>query len=170
MADASQKIPDPLYQSIQIEFAYNSNRIEGNRLSSDQVREIYEINVIYPTSDVVNVDDIVETANHFRCVDLIINQANDRLSEQFIKELHRVLKSGTRDSRKRWFAVGEYKRLPNEIGGKETASPEEVPKAMKELLDSYNDIRIKLSMRLLSPTFALNKSIPSKMVMVGQGG
>jgi hypothetical protein len=87
----------------------------------------------------VNVDNVIETANHFRCIDLIISHAEDKLSEKFIKELHAVLKNGTSDSRKDWFAVGEYKRLPNEVGGKEATAPEEVPAQdeFKKYLDYF---------------------------------
>ena len=131
-------VPGGIYHRIQIELTYNSNHIEGNRLTHDQTRRIFETNIIGAADGDINVDDIVETANHFRCIDLIIDSANYALSEAFIKQLHLVLKTGTSDSRKTWFAVGDYKRLENEVGGKETAKPDEVGHAMKTLLKKYN--------------------------------
>ena len=131
-------VPGGIYHRIQIELTYNSNHIEGNRLTHDQTRRIFETNIIGAADGDINVDDIVETANHFRCIDLIIDSANYALSEAFIKQLHLVLKTGTSDSRKTWFAVGDYKRLENEVGGKETAKPDEVGSAMKTLLKKYN--------------------------------
>lgn len=127
-----------LYHRIQIDFTYNSNHIEGSRLTPEQTRYIFETNAIGITDKSVNVDDIVETVNHFRCVDLAIEGARSKLSESFIKQLHFILKSGTSDSRKSWFKVGEYKLLENEVGGMKTASPENVKLRMKELLDWYN--------------------------------
>ena len=112
--------------------------MEGNRLTHDQTRYIYETNTIGIQDATVNVDDVVETVNHFRCVDLVIEQANYTLSEAFIKQLHSILKTGTSDSRKEWFAVGDYKRFENEVGGKATAKPDEVADKMKALLRSYN--------------------------------
>ena len=123
---------------VQIELTYNSNHTEGSRLTHDQTRYIYETNTIGVEAGTVNVDDIVETANHFRCIDLVIDSAGQMLSEPFIKTLHRTLKSGTSDSRKDWFAVGDYKKIPNEVGGQDTTAPEEVPTEMKQLLASYN--------------------------------
>lgn len=137
-AEKAGKVSGGIYHKVQIELTYNSNHIEGSRLTHDQTRYIYETNTIGADDGAVNVDDIVETANHFRCIDMCIDQANFALSEAFIKQLHLVLKSGTSDSRKDWFAVGEYKRLPNEVGGRETTAPEEVAGKMKELLASYN--------------------------------
>ena len=127
-----------IYHKVQIELTYNSNHMEGSRLTHDQTRYIYETNTIGVEAGTVNVDDIVETANHFRCIDLVIDSAGQMLSEPFIKTLHRTLKSGTSDSRKDWFAVGEYKKIPNEVGGRDTTAPEEVPTEMKQLLASYN--------------------------------
>lgn len=132
------KLSGGIYHKIQIELTYNSNHMEGSRLSHDQTRYIYETNTIGMTNDVVNVDDIVETANHFRCIDLIIERAEGNITESLMKELHRILKSGTSDSRLDWFAVGDYKRIPNEVGGKDTTAPEDVPAAIKELLAEYN--------------------------------
>ena len=127
-----------IYHKVQIELTYNSNHMEGSRLTHDQTRYIYETNTIGVEAGTVNVDDIVETANHFRCIDLVIDSAGQMLSEPFIKTLHRTLKSGTSDSRKDWFAVGDYKKIPNEVGGRDTTAPEEVPNEMKQLLASYN--------------------------------
>ena len=127
-----------IYHKVQIELTYNSNHMEGSRLTHDQTRYIYETNTIGVEAGTINVDDIVETANHFRCIDLVIDSAGQMLSEPFIKTLHRTLKSGTSDSRKDWFAVGDYKKIPNEVGGRDTTSPEEVPTEMKQLLASYN--------------------------------
>ena len=127
-----------IYHRIQIELTYNSNHIEGSRLTHEQTRHIFETNTIGISDESINVDDIIETTNHFRCIDLIIDKAEEKLSESFIKGLHQILKSGTSDSRKDWFAVGEYKRLPNEVGGMETCLPENVSKEMKALLKEYN--------------------------------
>lgn len=127
-----------IYHHTQIDLAYNSNHIEGSRLTHDQTRYIFETNTIGITTESVNVDDIIETSNHFRCLDFIIDRAEERLTEGFIKGLHGMLKSGTSDSRHEWFAVGEYKRLPNEVGGNETTPPEEVHREMQRLLKEYN--------------------------------
>lgn len=127
-----------IYHKVQIELTYNSNHMEGSRLTHDQTRYIYETNTIGVEAGTVNVDDIVETANHFRCIDLVIDSAGQMLSEPFIKTLHRTLKNGTSDSRKDWFAVGDYKKIPNEVGGQDTTAPEEVSTEMKQLLASYN--------------------------------
>ncbi len=129
-----------IYHKIQIDLTYNSNHMEGSRLTHDQTRYIYETNTTGFTDNSMNVDDIIETANHFCCVDIIIDSAKAVLSERFIKELHRTLKNGTSDSRQEWFAVGEYKRLPNEVGGHATACPEDVGEYMRELLSSYNSV------------------------------
>lgn len=126
-----------IYHRTQIEFAYNSNHIEGSRLTPEQTRYIFETNTIGLNEGVVNVDDIVETANHFRCVDIVIENARTSLTEGFLKRLHGVLKGGTSDSRLEWFAVGDYKRLPNEVGGRDTSLPEEVPNLMKTLVLEY---------------------------------
>lgn len=136
--EKSSQIKGGIYHKIQIEMTYNSNHIEGSRLTHEQTRYIYETNTIGIIDEAVNVDDIVETANHFKCIDMTIDYAKKTLSESFIKQLHSTLKSGTSDSRKDWFAVGEYKKLPNEVGGKETAAPEDVPEKIKLLLKEYN--------------------------------
>ena len=137
------KLPGGIYHKIQIDLTYNSNHIEGSRLTHDQTRYIFETNTIGITDDAVNVDDIVETANHFKCIDMVIDSAGYALSESFIKQMHSVLKSGTSDSRKDWFAVGDYKKLPNEVGGRETTAPEQVAAEMKLLLKEYNSIENK---------------------------
>ena len=127
-----------IYHKTQIDLTYNSNHIEGSRLTHDQTRYIFETNTIGAENEVLNVDDVIETSNHFRCVDVIIDDAKAALTERFIKELHLILKNGTSDSRKDWFAVGDYKRVPNEVGGMDTALPEEVSDKMKALLAAYN--------------------------------
>ncbi len=127
-----------IYHRTQIDLTYNSNHIEGSRLTHDQTRYIFETNTIGVTDGSVNVDDIIETTNHFRCIDMIIERCEEKLSEAFIKELHLALKVGTSDSRKAWFKVGEYKRLPNEVGGNETCAPEDVHEEMEVLLAEYN--------------------------------
>ena len=132
------KMKGSIYHRTQIDLTYNSNHIEGSRLTHEQTRHIFETNTLGISEESVNVDDIIETTNHFRCIDLIIDRTEEKLSESFIKELHRILKSGTSDSRKDWFAVGEYKLLPNEVGGHETCLPEDVSKEMKALLKEYN--------------------------------
>ncbi|MBR4034005.1 MAG: Fic family protein [Clostridia bacterium] len=132
-----------IYHKTQIELTYNSNHMEGSKLTHEQTRYIFETNTIGISDKSIKVDDIVETANHFRCIDLIIENASGTLTESFIKELHRILKSGTSDSRKSWFAVGEYKKLPNEVGGRDTTQPEDVSTEMKALLNSYNSTKGK---------------------------
>lgn len=132
-----------IYHKTQIELTYNSNHIEGSRLTHDQTRYIFETNTIGVENEVLNVDDVIETANHFRCINLIIENAKAVLTEKFIRELHLVLKNGTSDSRKEWFAVGDYKRMPNEVSGMETALPEEVSNKMKALLTGYNSQKEK---------------------------
>ena len=139
----ASKLKGGIYHRTQIDLTYNSNHIEGSKLTHDQTRYIFETNTIGITDSALNVDDIVETVNHFRCIDYIIDHAEERLTEDFIKHLHLLLKTGTSDSRKDWFAVGDYKRLPNEVGGQETCSPEEVHKSLKALLNDYNHNRQK---------------------------
>lgn len=141
--EKQSKVKGGIYHKVQIELTYNSNHIEGSRLTYDQTRYIYETNTICIDSGSLNVDDIVETANHFKGIDIILEQAKQPLSESLIKLLHQTLKSGTSDSRKEWFAVGEYKKLPNEVGGKATSLPEEVPSNMKELIAKYNENKVK---------------------------
>ena len=132
------KMTGGIYHKVQIDLTYNSNHIEGSRLTRDQTRYIFETNTIGFENEAVNVDDVIETANHFRCIDMVIDQAGSALTEKFIKELHFALKTGTSDSRKDWFAVGEYKKLPNEVGGNDTTLPEKVSEEMKKLLAAYN--------------------------------
>jgi hypothetical protein len=132
------KLKGSIYHRTQIDLTYNSNRIEGNRLTHEQTRFIFETNTIDITGESLNVDDIIETTNHFRCIDLIIEKAKSKLTESFIKELHFILKSGTSDSSKEWFMVGEYKKLPNEVGGMATSMPKEVHSDMKDILDLYH--------------------------------
>ena len=133
-----------LYHKVQVDLTYNNNHIEGSKLTHDQTRYIFETNTIGVEKDsAVNVDDIVETANHFCCIDFIIDNACKPLDEEMIKTLHSLLKSGTSDSRKDWFAVGDYKRLPNEVGGIETSEPEHVQEDMAALLREYNSKVVK---------------------------
>ena len=127
-----------IYHKTQIDLTYNSNHIEGSRLTHEQTRYIFETNTIGVVKDVLNVDDVIETTNHFRCIDIIIDNAKAALTEKFIKKLHLTLKNGTSDSRKDWFSVGDYKKMPNEVSGMDTALPEEVADKMKELLAEYN--------------------------------
>ena len=137
-AEKASALPGGIYHKVQIELTYNSNHIEGSCLTHDQTRYIFETNTIGVGNDALNVDDIIETANHFKCIDMIIDNAKYKLTEKFIKLFHYTLKSGTSDSRKDWFNVGEYKKLPNEVGGKETAKPEDTANKINELLKSYN--------------------------------
>ena len=135
----AKKMKGGIYHKTQIDLTYNSNHIEGSRLTHEQTRYIFETNTIGTTADeTVNVDDIVETVNHFRCIDLIIDKAEEPISEELIKTLHGILKTGTSDSRKDWFAIGDYKRLPNEVGGEKTCEPELVHDCMLRLLEWYN--------------------------------
>ena len=137
-AEKAAKLHGGIYHRVQIDLTYNSNHIEGSRLTHDQTRFIFETNTIGMSDGAVKVDDVVETANHFKCIDMIIDSAAHVPSEAFIKQLHATLKSGTSNSRQDWFAVGDYKKLPNEVGGMDTAQPEEVASQMKKLLSEYN--------------------------------
>ena len=134
----ASKYSGGIYHKTQIELTYNSNHIEGSRLTHDQTRYIFETNTIGVEKEVLNVDDVIETVNHFHCIDIIIDSARAVLTEKFIKDFHFILKNGTSDSRKDWFAVGDYKKLPNEVGGMDTTIPEEVADKMKTLLMEYN--------------------------------
>ena len=136
--EKKSKYSGGIYHKTQIDLTYNSNHMEGSRLTHDQTRYIFETNTIGVENETLNVDDVIETANHFRCIDMIIDNAKSTLSEKFIKELHLILKSGTSDSRLDWFAVGDYKKRPNEVGGMPTAMPEDVTDKMKSLLAAYN--------------------------------
>ncbi len=135
--EKASRMKGGIYHRVQIDFTYNSNHIEGSKLTHDQTRYIFETNTIGIGGGAINVDDIIETANHFRCIDFIIDNAEVRLTEFFIKQLHEMLKTGTADSRKEWFVVGDYKRLPNEVGGMETTPPREVHRQVKALLGEY---------------------------------
>lgn len=141
-AEQKAKLHGGIYHRVQIDLTYNSNHMEGSTLTHDQTRLIFETNMI-GAADTVKVDDVVETANHFRCIDMIIDNAAYAPSGHFIKQLHAVLKNGTSDSRMEWFAVGDYKRLPNEVGGRETTPPERVAAEMKAMLKAYNAIEEK---------------------------
>ena len=136
--EKASKYAGGIYHKTQIDLTYNSNHMEGSRLTHDQTRYIFETNTIGVENEVLNVDDVIETANHFRCIDMVIDHAKMVLTEKFIKELHLILKNGTSDSRKDWFAVGDYKKLPNEVGGMDTTLPEEVAYRIKKLLTEYN--------------------------------
>ncbi len=136
--EKARKYSGGIYHKTQIDLTYNSNHIEGSRLTHDQTRYIFETNTVGTEGEMLDVDDIIETANHFRCVDLVIDRARDELTEGLIKELHRILKTGTSDSRAEWFAVGEYKKLPNEVGGMATALPGNVSGQMEALLEGYH--------------------------------
>ncbi len=137
------KLNGGIYHKTQIELTFNSNHIEGSTLTHDQTRFIFETNTIGVQNETINIDDAVETANHFKCVDYIIDNAQKPLTEKMIKNLHFILKNGTSDSRKNWFCVGEYKKLPNEVGGEPTCEPENVEREIKKLLLSYNGIEKK---------------------------
>ncbi len=140
--EKDMKLKGGIYHKTQIALTYNSNHIEGSTLTEDQTRMIFETNTLGETNG-VNVDDIVETNNHFKCVDMIIDNAKKPLTEKFIKELHYILKTGTSDSRKDWFNVGEYKSRPNEVGGNKTCPPEKVTEEIKKLLANYNKKQTK---------------------------
>lgn len=137
----ARKIKGGIYHRIQIDLTYNSNHIEGSRLTHDQTRYIFETNTIGVTDNAVNVDDIIETTNHFKAIDYIIDETAGKLTESLIKHLHLILKSGTSDERKDWFRVGDYKKIPNEVGGSDTTLPENVHNEMKSLLKEYNALK-----------------------------
>lgn len=141
--EKKRKYSGGIYHKTQIDFTFNSNHMEGSCLTHEQTRYIFETNTIGVENQAVNVDDIIETSNHFRCIDIVIEEAHLPLSEQFIKKLHYILKSGTSDSRNEWFAVGDYKKMPNEVGGMQTVMPENVEIAMRKLLLEYNQIEEK---------------------------
>lgn len=147
--EKSLKLHGGIYHKIQIDLTYNSNHIEGSRLTHDQTRYIFETNTIGFSDKTVRVDDIVETANHFKCIDMVIDNATRIITEAFIKQLHAVLKNGTTDSRLDWFSVGDYKKLPNEVGGFDTTSPENVSTEIKKLLAEYNSVKNKTFDELL---------------------
>lgn len=136
--EKTDKYQGGIYHKTQIDLTYNSNHMEGSCLTHDQTRYIFETNTIGVENEVLNVDDVIETANHFRCIDMIIDDACMVLTEKLLKLLHLTLKNGTSDSRKDWFAVGDYKKMPNEVGGMETTLPEQVSGKVKKLLAEYN--------------------------------
>ena len=136
-AEASSRISGGIYHKVQVELTYNSNHIEGSKLTHDQTRLIFETSTVGAEDAGVRVDDIIEAVNHFRCIDYVIDHANDTLSEALIKGLHRMLKTSTRDSSQDWFAIGDYKRIPNEVGGRDTTAPEAVAREMGALISSY---------------------------------
>ena len=141
--EKKSKLSGGIYHKIQIELTYNSNHIEGSCLTHDETRYIFETNTIGIDKKTINVDDIIETVNHFKCIDMIIDNANKNISEKLIKNLHKILKNSTSDSKKDWFAVGEYKKLPNTVGDILTAQPDEVEKKMKKLIAQYNAKKTK---------------------------
>lgn len=143
--EKNNKISGGIYHKLQVEFTYNSNHIEGSRLSEEQTRLIFETNTIGldDSKTSLKVDDIIETSNHFQAIDKIIDLYDEDLREEFIKNIHKILKSGTSDSRKDWFIVGDYKAYPNEVGGYETTLPENVSREMKNLLEIYNNKKAK---------------------------
>ena len=136
------KLKGNLYHNTQITFAYNTNHIEGSKLTEDQTRYIYETNTLLTEKDsITDLDDVLETANHFKLVDYMLDIADKKLTEKMIKEFHKILKEGTSDSRKDWFNVGEYKKLSNEVGGINTSEPKNVEKDMKKLLEWYESLK-----------------------------
>lgn len=134
--EKSIRMSGGLYHELQVRMTYNSNHIEGSKLSEDQTRLIFETNTV-DVGEGIPVDDIIETVNHFRAIDYVIDVAEEPLTESIIKELHRILKQSTKDSTLSWFAVGDYKKRPNVVGGRETVKPKDVPVRMKALLDDY---------------------------------
>ena len=137
--EKSAHISGGIYHELQVRMTYNSNHIEGSKLNEEQTRLIFETSTI-AVDEAIPVDDVIETVNHFRAIDYVIDQAEAPLSEAVIKELHRILKQGTKDSTLPWFAVGDYKKRPNMVGGLETAKPKDVPARMKNLLAGYEAI------------------------------
>lgn len=137
----NMKLKGNLYHNTQITFAYNTNHIEGSKLTEDQTRYIYETNTLLAEKDsVTDLDDILETANHFKLVDYMLDIADKKLTENMIKEFHRILKEGTSNGRKDWFVVGDYKKLSNEVGGLKTTEPKNVERDMKKLLEWYDSL------------------------------
>ena len=135
------KLKGGIYHRTQIDLTYNSNHIEGSRLTKEQTRYIFETNTLGVTTENTRIDDIMETVNHFRCIDFIIDHATDKITEPLIKQLHLILKSNTSDSQKPWFNAGDYKRLANEVGDQETVQPKEVHRHMKALIADYNALK-----------------------------
>ena len=135
------KLKGGVYHRVQIDLTYNSNHIEGSRLTKEQTRYIFETNTLGITSENTRIDDILETINHFRCIDYVIDHATDKITESHIKQLHLILKTNTSDSRKAWFAIGDYKRLANSVGEEETTQPQAVHGQMKLLLADYHALK-----------------------------
>ena len=136
-SEKDSRIKGALYHKLQVDFTYNSNHIEGSRLTHEQTRWIFETHTIGSVSEDIPIDDIVETANHFRCVDMVIESAGAALTERFVKTLHAILKSGTVDGRRAWFSVGDYKKLDNVVGEMETCPTSQVPDEMQKLFAWY---------------------------------
>lgn len=136
--EKESQVSGGIYHKLQIEMTYNSNHIEGSKLTHDQTRHIYETKTIGLIDENIKIDDIIETSNHFRCVDLAIESAKHKLTEALIKQFHFILKSGTSDARKSWFKIGDYKMLGNEVGGSDTCPVNEVKTKISELLKRYN--------------------------------
>ena len=139
--EKASKLKGGIYHRTQIDLTYNSNHIEGSKLTKEQTRYIFETNTLGITTENTSVDDILETVNHFRCIDYVIDHATDKITEAHIKQLHAILKTNTSDSRKEWFAVGDYKRLANEVGEQETVAPKDVHRHIKALLSDYNALK-----------------------------
>lgn len=137
--EKSVRMSGGLYHELQIRMTYNSNHIEGSKLSEDQTRMIFETNTV-DVAEGLLVDDIIETVNHFRAIDYVLDKAEESLTEEIIKELHRILKQGTKDAALDWFAIGDYKKKANVVGGRETAKPKDVPTRMKALLAAYESL------------------------------
>lgn len=158
--EKESQLPGGIYHKVQIELTYNSNHMEGGRLTHDQTRYIFETNTVGIHDKTINVDDIVETSNHFRCIDHVIESANYRLSESLIKQLHGILKTGTSDSRKAWFSVGGYKRFENEVGGNPTTRPADVSKEINRLLKTYNQHKAKTLQEIIAFHYEFEKIHP----------
>ena len=136
--EKGSRLKGGIYHRIQIDLTYNSNHIEGSRLTKEQTRYIYETNTLGVTTESTRIDDIIETVNHFRCIDYVIDHATEKINESHIKQLHAILKTNTSDSQKDWFAVGAYKKLANEVGGEPTIQPADVQQEMRVLLTKYH--------------------------------
>lgn len=161
------KLKGNLYHNTQIVFAYNTNHIEGSKLTEDQTRYIYETNTLLTEKEsITNLDDIIETSNHFKLVDCMLDVSDKDLTEEIIKKFHKILKEGTSDSRKNWFAVGDYKELTNEVGGLNTTAPKNVVRDMRKLLDWYGNLQKVTINEIIEFHAKFEKYIHSKMVMV----
>ena len=169
-SEKASKYSGGIYHKTQINLTYNSNHMEGSRLTHEQTRYIFETNTVGAGNEALNVDDIIETANHFRCIDVVIDCAEDELTEDLIKELHRILKTGTSDSRLEWFAVGEYKRLPNEVGGWKLRFRGRLPLRWVSFWVSTTKRRIKRWRICWNSMWRLNGYIHSRMGMDALAG